>query len=69
MSAVEWNTGSSRSTELIINANNIILRVINDNFSALQFTAVFKFVVHCFTCCAQCFVGGHHPHERTGQTS
>ena len=59
---MEWNTGSGRSTELIINANNIVLRVINDDFGTLQFTTVLKFVVHCFTC-AQCFVGGRRIHE------
>jgi hypothetical protein len=50
---IDWNTGSGRSTELIINANNIVLRVINDNFSTLQFATVLKFAVHYFTYCAQ----------------
>ena len=58
-------TGSRRNSELIINTNNIILKVINDNFSTLRFTSVFKVVLHCFTFCVQCLLGGHHPPECT----
>ena len=59
-------TGYGRNSELIINMNNILLRVLNDNFSTLQFTIVLKFVSHCFTFCLQCLLGGHHPPECTG---
>jgi hypothetical protein len=33
--------------------NNILLHVINDNFSMLQFTIVLKLFLHCFTSCVQ----------------
>jgi len=38
------NTGCSRNSELLINTNNILLKVININFSMLQVTSV----LHCF---------------------
>ena len=58
--------GSSRNSELIINMSNILLQVINDNFSMLQFSIVVKLFLHCFTFCVQCLLGGHHPAECTG---
>jgi hypothetical protein len=54
-------TGSGRNSELIMHTNNIVLRVTKDRLITLQFTAVLKFVLHCFTFCAQCLLGGHHP--------
>jgi hypothetical protein len=42
-------TGSCRNSELIINTNNIFIKVINDNFSMLQFTVVLKLFLHYFT--------------------
>jgi hypothetical protein len=54
-------TGSGRKSELNINTINILLRVIKDSFSTLQFTTVLEFVSHCFTFCVQCLSGGHHP--------
>ena len=59
-------TGSGINSELIINANNILLKVINDNFSMLQFTTVLTFLIHCFTFCVQCLFGSHHCPECTG---
>ena len=55
-----------RNIELIINKNNILLKVINENFSTLQFTGVLKVVLHCFTFCVLCLLGGHHPPECRG---
>jgi hypothetical protein len=43
------------------NTNNILLRVNNDSFSTLQVASVLEFVLHCFTSCVQCLLGGHHP--------
>jgi len=43
--------------------NNILLKVINDNFSTLRFTSVLKVVLHCFAFCVHCLLGGHHPPE------
>jgi len=42
-------TGSCRNSELIINANNIFINIINENFSMLQFTVVLKLFLHYFT--------------------
>ena len=58
-------TGSCRKSELIINTNNIFIKVINDNFSMLKFTVVLKLFVHYFTFCVQCFSGGHYAPECT----
>ena len=63
----QWNcAGSGRNSELTINTNNILLKVISDNFSTLQFTRVLKVVLHCFAFCVQCLLGGYHPPECTG---
>jgi len=59
-------TRSGRNSELITNTNNILLKVINDTFSMLQFTTVLTFLLHCFTFCVECLLGGHHPPECTG---
>jgi hypothetical protein len=59
-------TRSGRNSELIINTNNILLKVINDNFGMLQFTAVLAFLLYCFTFCIEYLLGGHHPPECTG---
>jgi hypothetical protein len=60
------STGSGRNSEVIINTNNTVLKVINDNFSKLQFTNVLKFVLRCFTLLCMMVLGGHHPPECTG---
>ena len=39
----EHNTGCGRNSELIINKNNILLKVIDTNFSTSQFTVVLNF--------------------------
>jgi len=38
------NTGCGRNSELIINKNNILLNVIDTNFSMSQFTMVLNFL-------------------------
>jgi hypothetical protein len=43
--------------------NNILLKVINDNFSTLQFNTVLILFLRCLTFCAQCCLVGHHPPE------
>jgi hypothetical protein len=60
------NTGCGRNSELIINKNNILLKVIDINFSTSQFTMVLNFFLHGFTFCVQCLLGGHHPPQCTG---
>jgi hypothetical protein len=47
-------TGSCRNIELIINMNNIFIKVINDNFSMLQITIALKLFLQYFTFCVQC---------------
>jgi len=37
------NTGCRRNSELIINKNNVLLKVIDINFSTSQFTMVINF--------------------------
>ena len=59
-------TRSGMNSELIVNTNNILLKIINDNFSMLKFPTVLKFLLHCFTFCVQCLLGGHHPLDCTG---
>jgi len=59
-------TGSCRNSELIINMNNILIKIINENFSMLQFTIALKLFLHYFTFCVQSFSGGHHRPECTG---
>jgi hypothetical protein len=49
---------SGRKSKLIINAHNILLRVINANLSRLQFITVLIFVLHCFTIYVQRLLGG-----------
>ena len=60
------STESRRNSELIINKNNILLKVIDTTFSTSQFTMVLNFFLHCFTFCVQCLLGGHHPSQCTG---
>ena len=48
-------TGCGRNSELIINKNNILLKVIDTNF-----------FLHSFTCCVQGLSGGHHNPQCTG---
>jgi len=55
-----------RNSELIINRNNILLKVIDTNFSTSQFTVVLNFFLHSFTICVQCLLRGHHPPQCTG---
>ena len=46
-------TACGRNSELIINKNNILLKVIDTNFSTSQFTMVFDFffyTVSLFVC-------------------
>jgi len=59
-------TGCGRNSELIINKNNILLKVIDTNFSTSQFTMVLNFFLHSFTFCVQCLLGGHHPSQCKG---
>ena len=59
-------TECGRNSELIINKNNILLKVIDTNFSTSQFTMVLNFILHSFTCCVQCLLGDHHPPQCTG---
>ena len=66
MSYLYINTGCGRNSELIINKNNILLKVIDTNFSISQFTMVLNFFLHSFTFCVQCVLGGHHPPQCTG---
>jgi len=40
---MEENTGCGRNSELIINKNNILLKVIDTKFSMSQFTTVLNF--------------------------
>jgi hypothetical protein len=54
-------TGCGRNSELIINKNNILLKVIDTNFSTAQFTMVLNIFLHSFTLCVQCLLGGLHP--------
>jgi len=41
-------TGCDRNSELIINKNNVLLQVIDTNFSTSQFTMVLNFFLHSF---------------------
>ena len=59
-------SGCGRNSELIINKNNILLKVIDTNFSTSQFTVVLNFFLHSFTFCVQWLLGGHHPPQCTG---
>ena len=59
-------TGCGRNSELIINKNNILLKVIDTNFSTSQFTMVLNFSLYSFTFCVQCLLGGHNPPQCTG---
>src|SRR5215510_3773604 len=59
-------TRCGRKSELIINKNNILRRVINTNFSMSQFTLVLIVFLHSFTFCVQCLLDGHHPPQFTG---
>ena len=61
----QGTTGCGRNSELIINKNNILLKVIDTNFSTSQFTMVLNFFLHSFTFCVKCLLGDHHP-QRTG---
>ena len=62
------NEGCGRNSELIINKNNILLKIIDTSFSTSQFTMAlnFFFFLHSFTFCVQCLLGGHHPPQCTG---
>ena len=62
-------TGCAINSELITNKNNILLEVIDTNFSTSQFTMVLHIFLHSFTFCVQCLLGGHHPPQRTGTHS
>ena len=59
------HTGCGRNSELIINKNNILLKVNDTNFSTSRFTMVLNFFLHSFTFCVQCLLGGHHPPQCT----
>jgi hypothetical protein len=59
-------TECGRNSELIINKNNILLEVIDINFSTPQFTVVLNVFLHSFTFCVQYLLGGHHPPQCTG---
>jgi len=58
-------SGHGRNSELIISTLNILLKVININFSTLKFTTVLKFfyIVSTFVYDA---LGGHHPPKCSG---
>jgi hypothetical protein len=45
------SAGCGRYGELIINTNNILLKIIIVNFNMLQFTVVFQLVFRCFIFC------------------
>jgi hypothetical protein len=51
----EAYTGSGINSEKIINTDNILIKVINDNFSMLQFSIVLKMFLNYFTFFVQCF--------------
>lgn len=51
----ESYTGSGINSEIIINTDNILIKVINDNFSMLQFSIVLKMFLNYFTFFVQCF--------------
>ena len=61
------NIGCDRNSELVTNKNNILLKVIDTNFSTSQFTMVLDSFLHSSTFCVQCLLGGHHPTQRTGE--
>jgi hypothetical protein len=65
LSVMSECTRCRRNSELIIN-KNILLKVIDTNFSTSQFTMVLNFISHSFTFCVQCLLGGHHPPQCTG---
>jgi len=67
---VTYNKGCGRNSELIINKNNILLKVTDTNFSTSRFTMVLNlFFLHSFTFCVQYLLGGHHPPQCTGAQS
>ena len=43
-----YNTGCGRNCELNVNKNNILLKVIDTNFSTSQFTMVLNFFLHTY---------------------
>ena len=61
-----YNTGCGRNSELIINKTNILLKLIDTNFSTSRFTIALNFSLHSSTFCVQCLLGGHHPPHCTG---
>jgi len=46
--------------------NNILPKVININFSLLQFSTVLTLFLNFFPFCVQRLLHGHHPPECTG---
>jgi len=58
-------SGRGRNSELIISTHNILLKVININFSTLKFTTVLKFFYFVLPFMYDA-LGGHHPPECSG---
>jgi hypothetical protein len=53
-------TECGRNSELIINKNNILLKVIDTSFITSQFTVVLYFFLHGFTFYVQCLNAQAH---------
>jgi len=66
MHILQVQTGCSRYSELTVNMNNILPKVININFNMLQFTTVLKLFLNFFIFCVKHLLRGHHPPECTG---